>query len=262
MKYITLSTIKAKKLLKLIIPPSLRTFIRKWQNRIFNNLDNNFKGQKNSEIFDDIYNNSTWGKSNDGLSISGRGSHSEEILVPYITSITKFLKKIKPTTIVDIGCGDFNVGRNFTNLTKNYLACDVSSVILKRNKKKFSKLDNVHFSKLDISSDNLPKGDVALVRQVLQHLSNEDIKRFVNQINTNNPYKYMIVTEHLPIQQNFKANLNKQSSGPSIRLALQSGVVLHKKPFHLICSSHYNLLEVSEDDGRILTTVYEFKNQN
>lgn len=167
------------------------------------------------------------------------------------------LARIQPATIVDIGCGDFNVGKHFAAAAEKYLACDISSVILERNRKEFSKLKNVEFRQLDLAKDALPTGEVCFVRQVLQHLSNRDIKRFVSKVNRNRPFKYLVVSEHLPEDKHFPANRNKPTGG-NIRLCLNSGVVLHQKPFGLVVRRHSMLLEVNESAGIIRTTVYEF----
>ena len=220
-------------------------------------IDNDFKNMTNADVFDSIYDKGIWGKNVDGSSTSGSGSHTKEIIHPYITKISNFLLEKKPSIIIDLGCGVFNIGSNFVSFADKYIACDVSNVILSRNIDKYSSLTNVEFKLLDLSKDYLPKGDVCFVRQVLQHLSNADIKRFIENLNSNQPYKYLIVTEHLPNSDNFKANLDKPS-GPNNRLAIGSGVVLHKAPFNLDFSNISELLEVDEYGGKINTIVYEF----
>ena len=219
--------------------------------------DKEFKNLSNSEIFNKIYSEGIWGKNEYGQSVSGSGSYTNEIIQPYISEISKFLLDIKPSILVDLGCGDFNVGKNFINLCEKYIACDVSSEILNRNKENFSKLKNVNFSLLDLTSDHLPNGDVCFVRQVLQHLTNDDIKKFVNKLNYQKPYKYLVITEHLPLSDKFKPNIDKYS-GSEIRLMVNSGVVLHSKPFNLNYSEISNLLEVNELGGRIKTTICKF----
>jgi hypothetical protein len=99
---------------------------------------------------------------------------------------------------VDLGCGDFNVGKNFVSYCSKYIACDISSVILSRNQQLY-KFENVEFRQLDLAVDELPIGDIAIVRQVLQHLSNADIANFVRRINAHKPYKYVLITEHFHI---------------------------------------------------------------
>tara|TARA_B100000989_G_scaffold229469_1_gene176348 strand:+ start:504 stop:1247 length:744 start_codon:yes stop_codon:yes gene_type:complete len=245
-----------KKLVKKFIPFQIRKKLRKLEAKLFG-VDNDFKNMNNSDIFDKIYKEGRWGKNIDGDSISGSGSHEVNIIQPYISKVSNFLLDVKPTTIVDLGCGDFNIGKNFVKFSKKYIACDVSNEILNRNKKNFFSFNNVSFNLLDLSKDFLPKGDVCFLRQVLQHLSNIDIKNFVHNLNSIKPYKYLVITEHLPRNENFKANLDK-ISGSNLRLIYDSGVVLHKEPFNLNYSNIKHLHEVYEDEGRIKTIVYQF----
>lgn len=244
-----------KNILKNFIPPQMRVNIRKAQKKIFG-IENDFKGMENSDIFDKIYNEGIWGKNVDGRSTSGEGSHSPEVINPYIAEISNFLSQTKTNTVVDLGCGDFNVGRNFTSLTKNYIACDVSDVILKRNKTKYQSIKHLDFRLLDLSKDKLPKGDICFVRQVLQHLSNTHIKNFVEKINSDKPYKYLVVTEHLPHNDHFIANLDK-GAGANTRLMIGSGVVLHQEPFNLDARNTTDLLEIFSEGGIIKTIIYE-----
>jgi SAM-dependent methyltransferase len=219
-------------------------------------IENEWNGMKNTAIFDKIYEEGVWGKDVDGVSTSGEGSHSEAIVAPYINEISNLLTAINPNTIVDLGCGDFNVGQNFVQLTKKYIACDISNVILERNKRKYRSFTNLEFKILDLSKDVLPSGDLCFVRQVLQHLSNANIENFVKKLNSEKPYKYIVVTEHIPNDANFHVNLNK-GTGAATRLLIGSGVVLHKAPFNLDVRNITNLLEVNSEGGKIQTILYE-----
>jgi len=249
-----------KRLLKAILPVGMRRTIRRFEAIIFG-MEREYKDKSNSEIFDKIYSQGVWGKTEDGIYTSGSGSHSAKVIGPYIDVVKNFISDIRPKVIVDIGCGDFNVGKNFAEDAEKYVAFDVSSVILQRNKEKYSSLENVEFLKLDLATDELPRGDVAFVRQVLQHLSNDDIKLFVDKINYNKPFKFLIVTEHLPGNKSFKPNINKPA-GPNIRNDINSGIILHEAPFGLQNKNYSELLEVSEDVGAIKSvirsTLYEF----
>ena len=62
------------------------------------------------------------------------------------------------------------------------------------NKSNF-KANNLSFSSLDIAKDDLPPADCALIRQVLQHLSNAEVQNILNKLQA---YKYVIITEHIP----------------------------------------------------------------
>jgi len=161
--------------------------------------------------------------------------------------------------MIDLGCGDFRIGSQLVDVCQSYMACDASPHIIDLNRKKYSNLD-VDFKVLDIANSAIPDGEVVLIRQVLQHLSNEQISRFVNQINNNDKMKVLLVTEHLPFH-NFKPNINKPV-GHSIRILRNSGVVLHERPFNLKCKKMNVLLTLEKSsagkEGVIQTTEYLF----
>ena len=244
-----------KKIIKKIFPKIILDNLIKFKFKLFGQ-DNEFRGLSNPEIFNKIYTKGLWGKSESGISISGSGSYSEDIIKPYITKIINFLSKKRPATLVDLGCGDFNVGKNFVSHADTFIACDVSKIIIDRNKLKYSSFKNVEFKLLDLSKDELPSGDICILRQVLQHLSNSDILNFVNFLNKNKPYKFLVLTEHLPTNK-FKSNLDKLS-GASIRVFIDSGIILHEEPFNLEYKEIINLDEAKELGGKIQTLIYEF----
>lgn len=159
------------------------------------------------EAFTTVYMNGLWGNSNDPTDTyySGTGSHVENIVLPYIKVIEQFLNTHdKKLDVVDLGCGDFAVGSRIRKLCGNYIACDVVEPLIFRNREKYKEL-NVDFRVLDLATDALPNGEVVFIRQVLQHLSNNQIATVLPKLQEK--YKYLILTEHLPASKNFKANL-------------------------------------------------------
>ena len=152
-----------------------------------------------------------------------------------------------------MGCGDFNVGSQLLHLSKQYYAIDIVKSLIDTNKLKFKK-DNLIFSNLDISIDNLPSGDVCLVRQVLTHLSNAEIKSFIKNIR--NKYKFLVVTENIP-EESFEPNLDMETNF-STRHWFNSGVVLHEYPFNLKIKESNIILKVPAFPalGLIQTIVY------
>jgi hypothetical protein len=113
---------------------------------------------------------------------------------------------------------------------------------------------DVDFRSLDFIVDELPAGDIVFIRQVLQHLSNEQINRALQKLSTH--FKYLVLTEHLPGIPEFAPNLDKPA-GPGIRTGLPSGIVLTKAPFNLKPYLERRLCHVAEDGGIIATTLYQ-----
>ena len=204
------------------------------------------------DAMDQVYKLKLWG-SNSSEFYSGDGSHLPEIVVPYIEKVASFLKSFeKPLIVCDLGCGDFNIGKELIPYTEKYFAVDIVEDLIKFNKEKF-KADNLEFQCLNIAEDELPKGDCAIIRQVFQHLSNNEIQTIVNKLSN---FKYILITEHLPIDD-FVPNKDI-ISGQGIRIKKHSGVNLIAPPFNLKVKEEIEILsfELKNRKGSIVTKLY------
>jgi len=201
-----------------------------------------------------VYEMKLWGGDKTFDFYSGEGSHSPEMIKPYIEILTEFLTSFKePLIVCDLGCGDFNVGKELVNYAKKYLAVDIVAGLIERNKEKFKK-EGLEFQCLDIAVDNLPLGNCAILRQVLQHLSNAEVQNVVSKLAR---YKHVIVTEHLP-KGDFVPNKDI-ISGQGIRLKKESGLNVLVSPFNLKVIEQQELLSIDLNDnkGVIVTTYYK-----
>ncbi|WP_045475152.1 class I SAM-dependent methyltransferase [Winogradskyella sp. PG-2] len=199
-----------------------------------------------------IYEQHLWG-GKDLDFYSGEGSHNPEIIQPYLDAVRSFLKSHKgKLTVCDLGCGDFNIGKQLYKYSKKYVSVDIVETLIERNKKLY-KQENLEFQCLDISRDELPKADCIILRQVLQHLSNKEIQSIVNKLIN---YKYIILTEHIPFG-NFEPNKDKIAS-QGIRLKQNSGVNLLEAPFNLkvLKAKKINEVVLENNKGKITTTLY------
>lgn len=207
------------------------------------------------DAMEQIYELNLWGGSGTDF-YSGTGSHHPEIVDPYVDVVSSFLGSFEtPPVVCDLGCGDFNIGKQLTRFANQYIAVDIVEDLIDRNKRIF-KAENLEFRCLDMAKDELPKGDCALVRQVLQHLSNADIERIVPKLSN---YPYLILTEHIP-EGNYEPNKDI-ISGQGIRLKKQSGVDLLAPPFCLKVKEVKQLLAIPYDEGKgiLVTTLYQTK---
>ncbi len=204
-------------------------------------------------VMTQIYEKHLWG-GNEFDFYSGSGSHKPKIINPYLKAIITFLKtKNNHLTVCDLGCGDFNIGKQLTKYSKKYIAIDIVKTLVNRNKKLY-KEDNLEFYCLDITKDELPKGDCIILRQVLQHLSNTEIQKVAKKIEV---YKYVILTEHIPLGD-FSPNKDIVT-GQGIRLKLNSGVNILEDPFNFKVKEKKQLSEIilENNKGRIVTTLYK-----
>jgi len=107
-----------------------------------------------------------------------------------------------------------------------------------------------------LAADNLPSGDCAIVRQVLQHLSNAEVQRIAQKLTA---FNYVIITEHLP-EGAFTPNKDL-ISGQGIRLKKHSGVNLLAPPFNFEVQEGRQLLTVrlEKGEGVVVTMLYKVR---
>ena len=240
------------KIIKKLIPSFIRKYHRKIRDK---KISEEFFGLSNSDVFEKIYEEKRWGSS-DNLNrkfSSGDGTRDKEIVSKYIVAVKEFLsEKTDVKTGLDLGCGDFSVGISFCNLFEEYKAMDVAKNIIEENKKIYLGT-NVIFSTLDLTYGTIPFTDVIFVRQVLQHLSNTEIKKFVKNIE--GKYRYLIVTESLSKSMFFSANKDI-ITGPGIRIHKKSGVMLENPPFNLNFSDMEVIMKELKGRELFVTKVY------
>ena len=191
--------------------------------------------KSNSEIFSEIYANNIWGKPTDvGEKFrSGSGSHDEKIILPYINTLIPLLTNNNIRNIVDLGCGDFWIMRHVLEALSNagynffYTGIDVVEELVNYNVHRF-KHPNVRFICMDAAGDEpLPDGEILIIRQVLQHLSNTDVKKILSKANK---FKFVLVTESIYDAPDAVPNIDKQSNNHT-RVQNKSGVYLEHAPF-------------------------------
>ena len=194
-----------------------------------------------ANIFAQIYHKRKWAANTQEFS-SGSGSWEPTVVQPYVNKIIEFLKIYpdRKPRLVDLGCGDFKVGENFINYCAEYHCVDIVSDLIQ----KISTMGypaHVKFHCLNIIEDQLPEGDICFLRQVLQHLSNEEISKILPELKK---YKTIFITEHYP-KDNPRITPNKNMThGSGVRVYKNSGVYLDKPPFNIPESKLQLILEV------------------
>ena len=204
-------------------------------------------------VMQQIYEKHLWGGPEFDF-YSGEGSHKQEFTLPYLEAVTAFLDcRKEKLSVCDLGCGDFNIGQHLVPYTKKYIAIDIVDALIERNKKRF-KASHLQFLCIDIVKDILPKADVVILRQVLQHLSNAEISAILKKLSQ---YNFLILTEHIPVHA-FVPNKDKIAS-QGIRLKQNSGVDVMAKPFELKVTSKtiLNEIVIGDNKGKIVTTLYQ-----
>ena len=238
------------------VPPVIRQYTPDFVRRVrkdwwFVRTRRHFRGLFRSlpigEAFAEIYRTKAWGSVDGEEFYSGPGS-GPEFATAYAQWVNQFIAEQAVRHIVDLGCGDFRVGRLLnTSSDVRYTGTDVVADVVRYNREHFQNA-YIEFQCANIIEDELPDGDLCLIRQVLQHLSNQQISRVVDACSR---YRYVLITEGVYAGPRVRPNLDKPA-GWDTRIHEQSGVFLDLPPFNLPVQT---VLEIPDSRTGVLRTV-------
>jgi Methyltransferase domain len=203
--------------------PFLRKLYVWYRERYFWHL----KRKEVEQIFSEIYKNNQWGGT-PGSFYSGEGSHNPNASI-YIEKLSAFISNHDIKTVLDIGCGDFAIMMKILeNVDVNYIGGDVVPELIKHHQQKFTN-EKTKFIQLNAISDELPDADLVTIRQVLQHLSNDQIAKILSKLSK---FRYVVISEHVLLGDFVIPNLDK-IPGPHIRTRVFSSVIIDAAPFNV-----------------------------
>jgi len=153
--------------------------VQKWWDKM-----NKISEKNEYEVFNNIYNKGGWDNVGSG---SGSLVKNNSEYITLLHKIIDYTPNIN--SIVDIGCGDWKIMKEL-NIKKSYIGLDCSDVIINKNIKKYEK-DNIKFKHSNAVLDELPDGDLCIIKDVLQHLPFSDINTILNKIKK---FKYCVIT--------------------------------------------------------------------
>jgi SAM-dependent methyltransferase len=219
-----------KSIVKPLVPGRLVQF---WQRRRYEAEQAHYKDRPLGDVFEEIYERHTWDQQGNGRYRSGPGSsagvtqHYEAFVVGYIARHPHI------RTLVDIGCGDFQVSRRILDALAAqgrevaYVGCDIAANVVTYNNEVFGR-PGVQFRSLDVTRELPPEGDIVTVREVFQHLSNAHIASALD--NLARRFECAIITESL-VEKMRTPNVDIVS-GYRTRDGYQSGVMVDLAPFN------------------------------
>ncbi len=144
-----------------------------------------------TSTFNRIYTEGTWGKDVAGKGTSGTGS-TLEITREYRAYVEDFMKKHSVKSVVDAGCGDWSFSRAIDWGGASYLGVDIASDVIARLRNQHEE-GQIKFQVGDIT-DELPAADLLISKDVLQHLSNALVRKFIRNNLRKGKYKWVILT--------------------------------------------------------------------
>jgi SAM-dependent methyltransferase len=144
-----------------------------------------------TQTFNRIYSEGVWGRDVAGAGTSGSGS-TLEITREYRAYLQEFIKTHRVTSIVDAGCGDWRFSSTIDWADASYLGVDIASDVIEAVRRKHEK-GKIAFRVGDITEE-LPAADLLISKDVLQHLSNALVQKFIRNNLKRGKYKWVLLT--------------------------------------------------------------------
>jgi hypothetical protein len=123
--------------------------------------------------FSTVFTNKLWGETE---TISGPGSRKDNPMVMSALAALEFvIKAFDISSIADIPCGDFNFFSSILDkhTLVSYSGYDIVGELIEQNRIAYP---NLRFEQFDIVSDVPPTHDLIFCKELLIHLTNDQIK--------------------------------------------------------------------------------------
>lgn len=200
----------------------------------------NFTQQQTvEEVFTDIYKNELWGQGQG----SGGGS-SIEITTGYRIFLQEFIDEHEIKSVVDYGCGDWQFSKLInwsSDPDRVYLGIDCVQAVVDKCNTKFGN-DKTKFI-CSNTLEGVEKSDLLIIKDVLIHWPNQEIIKFIKQLNSSKKFKYTLIT----------VQCNQEKLNEDIQFGEFHNLDLNKPPFNFKCKVVYKW----DSDTKI---TYLFKN--
>jgi hypothetical protein len=193
--------------------------------------------------FDLVYTRGLWRNGEDFSGEGSRGPWAEQ----YCALMRGEIERRGIRSLADLGCGDFAIGAKLADMVNDYVGVDIVERLVAANQRRHGSA-NRRFLCADLTRDRLPEADAAIVRQVLQHLSNGEIHAVLR--NVVRTYDVVFVTEHVHDGAEVRPNVN-MGHGPQTRVEQASGVLIDRAPF--LAAAHV-VADIPYKAGQFLRT--------
>jgi 2-polyprenyl-3-methyl-5-hydroxy-6-metoxy-1,4-benzoquinol methylase len=179
---------------------ALQRFSREWTNLKWNTV---FRERDLEARFTRIYLNRMW-KGSESASGYGSGFEYTHNLRRELKSI---IEKFNIKSVLDLACGDCNWIKEFFQRDQfEYLGVDIVRPLIEENSRMYGS-NRIKFLTLDVISAEIPSADLVICRDLLFHLSNQDILGVLKKI-MNSDSKYLLVTTHIEDEMLGLSNLD------------------------------------------------------
>ncbi|WP_298282977.1 glycosyltransferase [Acidocella sp.] len=136
----------------------------------------------------------------------GKGSYPANT-TGYRSYVEKFIFENDVNSIVEIGCGNYAIFEKIYCHDATYVGLDIIPELIEQNKRNFQR-PGVSFQLMPEQAEGLPHADLLVIKSVLQHLDNQTIIAFRDQIIPK--YRFCLITNSLNTQGH-STNMDIQS---------------------------------------------------
>lgn len=171
-------------------------------------------------VFDDIYGKNGWGFG------SGHGS-LPRVTKGYRKFLEDFLLENGINNVVDYGCGDWQFSSLVNWHDAKYTGFDLVESLVEKNNTRYGSA-MVEFKVAPNSFSKLPRADLLIVKDVLQHWPTKDVQKFLTAVAPK--YKYMLLTNCIEPRDELNIDIKLGGFRP---------LDLRKKPFGLTGAAVY-----------------------
>ena len=150
--------------------------------------------KQNEKLFTQMYD----GTLNWGSDETASGPGSTLSATAHIRSNLEFLlKNLQIKTVCDLACGDFNFMKEIDFGEVKYIGCDIVKPLIEMNREKYANQYR-EFLHIDIIDGTCPEADLVFCKDLIIHISNNSVKRIINNIKTTKAEYFMSTTAFLP----------------------------------------------------------------
>jgi hypothetical protein len=182
---------------------------------------------KNSDpvenLFTSIYKTNFWQSAE---SVSGPGSELR-VTRRMIFELSALLKRFDITSIADAPCGDCNWMRHVDIGSCTYTGFDIVEELIERNTRLFS--PTREFKYLNLIDNIIPKADLIICRDMLAHLTDEQIFKVLRNFKASGA-RYILATTNYATQSNSQID----KAGDWRKLNLEAAPFNFPRPLALI----------------------------
>lgn len=205
------------------------------------------------DIFTNIYETKLWGN-NGNKHYSGSSGNGSSISYneKYIKILKKIINDYNISTIVDLGCGDFRIGRLlYDDIDIIYTGYDTYKKVIDYNITQYA-APKYTFKHLDIYTykDTIIEGDMCILKDIIQHWTEEEIYIFLDYLVDSKKFKYILLIncENWPNRWSRQGRTNKNiqdSVSDRVRKLNHNSLPLKK----------YNAIKIDKYKGKEISII-------